>query len=107
MKKFLCFILVFILAVFSPCASYAGIASGYGAPNGLTGGCDGCLDAIDGSSLVVGSFAFASNGTMIWIYTLKEDGATENSPYVISPDTNAGNKRWHVLQIGPLDIGGY
>ena len=95
MKKLLCFILASIIAAFSPCALYAATASGYGAPNGLTGGCDGCLDKIDGSALVDGSLAIACNGSAWFTYRLDAtNGSAESIPDIISPDTNAGNKRW-------------
>ena len=70
----------------------------YGYPYiALTGGVDGALDSLDGSLLKDGDFAVvvvpATKKT--YIYTLDADsGLTESSPDVISPDANAGNKRW-------------
>lgn len=61
----------------------------------LTGGGTGSLDAIDGALLANLDMGFAVVGGMHYIYWLDDDsGATENSPYVISPDANAGTKRW-------------
>lgn len=64
----------------------------------LTGGGTGALDAIDGAGLadMDGALVITQAGT--YIYTLDADsGAAENSPLVISPDANAGTKRW-ILQ---------
>lgn len=70
----------------------------YGYPYiALTGGVDGALDSLDGSLLKNGDFAVVVVPTTnrAYIYTLDEDSAvSESSPNVISPDSNAGDKRW-------------
>jgi hypothetical protein len=71
-------------------------SKGYGAI-GLTGGGTGALDKIDGSILNDGDAAFVIDAVNnnFYTYTLVADsGAAEASPTVISPDANAGNKRW-------------
>jgi hypothetical protein len=71
-------------------------SKGYGAI-ALTGGGTGALDKIDGSVLNDGDVAFvvdAVNNNQ-YTYTLVSDSAAaESSPTVISPDSNAGDKRW-------------
>lgn len=65
----------------------------------LTGGTATSLDGIDGSSLSDGDFAFVMVGGVLYTYILDaSSGATESSPDVISPDTNAGTKRWILQQ---------
>jgi hypothetical protein len=70
----------------------------------LTGGSETTsdLDAIDGQNLADGDVAIVvlpSGAT--YIYNLDVDSAlTESSPEVISPDTNAGNKRWILVWSG-------
>jgi len=62
---------------------------------GLTGGAATDLDYIDGSSVNDGDFALVMSGSSFYVYKLDAtSGATENSPYIISPDSNAGTKRW-------------
>ena len=64
----------------------------------LTGGDEGALDAIDGAGLASAAGALVLNMTDAYFYSLDDDLAgSEASPTVISPDTNAGDKRW-VLQ---------
>ncbi len=64
----------------------------------LTGGAATALDSIDGNSLLDGDFAFVLTGTIQYTYVLNAtSGAAESSPDIISPDSNAGNKRW-ILQ---------
>ena len=64
----------------------------------LTGGASGALDAIDGTALINNDIAMAVLGGITRIYRLDDNSAmTEASPYIITPDTNAGNKRW-ILQ---------
>lgn len=61
----------------------------------LTGGAVGALDAIDGAGLSDGDAAVVVLDSGVYHYHLDAtSGATENSPYVISPDSNAGTKRW-------------
>jgi hypothetical protein len=65
----------------------------------FTGGTAGsCLDSLDGALLLHGDMAFVKNGENVYAFTLDSgSSATEVSPNVIAPDTNAGTKRW-VLQ---------
>jgi len=64
----------------------------------LTGGSSTALDGINGSNLVDGDFAYVMVSNVQYVYVLDADsGAAESSPDVISPDTNAGTKRW-ILQ---------
>ena len=62
----------------------------------LTGGATGALDAIDGTALADQDMAFVSvKGGFTYHYILNAtSGAAESSPDVISPDANAGTKRW-------------
>ena len=71
----------------------------YGAID-LTGGSAGDLDAIDGTVLQNNDIAIVITSTNVYIYRLNStSGAAEVSPDVISPDTNAGNKRWILMPI--------
>ena len=64
----------------------------------LTGGGTGALDAIDGTSLKTGDGACVITSSGFYIFYLSaSSGASESSPDVISPDANAGSKRW-ILQ---------
>lgn len=64
----------------------------------LTGGGDGALDSIDGSLLNDADAAIIYYNGDIYFYLLDDDsGASESSPDIISPDSNAGTKRW-ILQ---------
>jgi len=63
----------------------------------FTGGGDGALDAIDGSILKDGDSAYvdvAATGIHAVMILDADNGGAENSPYVVSPDSNAGDKRW-------------
>lgn len=61
----------------------------------MTGGAVGSLDAIDGAELSDGDGAFVVTLTGCYIYFLDVDSAAaESSPDIISPDANAGDKRW-------------
>ena len=65
----------------------------------LTGGVSGCLDAIDGALLADGDRAIVITTSSTYHYILDGDsGAAESSPDVISPDTNAGTKRWIMVE---------
>uniref|UniRef100_A0A6M3INS2 Uncharacterized protein n=1 Tax=viral metagenome TaxID=1070528 RepID=A0A6M3INS2_9ZZZZ len=66
---------------------------------GLTGGTSTDLDGIDGSDLLDGDFCFVHiTNNLCYFYLLDSDsGAAESSPTVISPDLNAGTKRWILL----------
>jgi len=63
---------------------------------GLIGGATGALDAIDGTDLADQDMAFVSvQDGFVYHYVLDADsGAAESSPDIISPDSNAGTKRW-------------
>lgn len=72
----------------------------------LTGGAATALDYIDGSddgdtdhhALTDGDIAIVNVSGVSYVYRLNAtSGAAESSPNTISPDTNAGNKRW-ILQ---------
>ena len=64
----------------------------------LTGGSSVALDNIDGAVLADGDFALVMYGGNFYSYVLDDDSAAaESSPDVISPDSNAGDKRW-ILQ---------
>jgi len=68
---------------------------------GLTGGGAGSLDAVDGAALTSVDVAIVF-GTDDKVYHYKLDpasGAAENSPFVIMPNTNAGNKRWILCEV--------
>lgn len=61
----------------------------------LTGGTAGALDALDGNALNDGDRAIAIISGQAAFYVLDADNAgAENEPYLISPDTNPGDKRW-------------
>ncbi len=64
----------------------------------LIGGGATALDSIDGAGLVDGDFAVVTMGGNFFLFKLDDDsGVAESYPWLISPDTNAGNKRW-ILQ---------
>jgi hypothetical protein len=66
--------------------------------NALTGGASGALDYVDGNSLSDGSKALVQTNGVAYLYRLNaSSGAAESSPGIISPDSNAGTKRW-ILQ---------
>lgn len=74
----------------------------YGATS-LTGGGTGALDAIDGTNLADLDAAFVVTLAYVYFYSLDDDSAAaESSPDVISPDANAGNKRWILTGINEL-----
>jgi len=69
----------------------------YSAKDFIGGGADD-LDFWDGADLNDDDRAIVSYNDRFYFYRLEaSSGATENSPYVIAPDSNAGNKRW-ILQ---------
>jgi len=70
----------------------------------LTGGGASALDGIDGSGLLDGDFAFVTLSNNLYFYILDDDSAAaESSPNIISPDANAGNKRWIRQQYYPYN----
>ena len=62
----------------------------------LTGGTDDSyLDYFDGNDLSDGQMAFGIvGGDFLAYYLDATSGDSESSPDIISPDTNAGTKRW-------------
>jgi hypothetical protein len=61
----------------------------------LTGGESGALDVIDGDDLADQDAALVVTSSNFYVYTLDADSAiNEDSPNVIKPDSNAGDKRW-------------
>jgi len=61
----------------------------------LIGGGAGALDAIDGVDLAEGDAAIVITSSGAYHYYLNAtSAAAENSPNVIAPDVNAGDKRW-------------
>ena len=82
---------------------------------GLIGGTAADLDSIDGAALSQDDFAMVMVGNIIYHYQLNAtSGAAESSPNVITPDTNAGTKRWILQSVGAgitlagaLDPNGY
>ena len=69
----------------------------YGAIS-LTGGATGSLDSIDGDSLNNNDGATVLTSTYAYLYRLNStSGAAESSPDIISPDSNAGDKRWILI----------
>jgi hypothetical protein len=64
-----------------------------------TGGAADALDAIDGTNLVDKDIAFViEDHDTLYLYSLDDDsGAAEDDPSIISPDTNAGDKRWLLI----------
>jgi len=70
----------------------------------LTGGAVGALDAIDGAKLNDGDSAIViTSGGLFYPYRLNAtSGAAESSPNVISPDANAGTKRWILIPVMPV-----
>lgn len=66
----------------------------------LIGGGDGALDKIDGDGLVNGDGAIVITSTGSYIYRLNStSGEAESSPDIISPDANAGDKRWILTSV--------
>jgi len=86
-------------------AAKAGASNFYGA-TALTGGAAGALDSIDGTNLATGDAAYTITSTAFYVYYLNAtSGAAESSPDVISPDTNAGSKRWLLIFQGDAILG--
>ena len=98
MKKLIS-ILIFLFVLFTFGQSHA-IVSAIGATS-LTGGGAGALDTYDGSTLTDGDPAIVQTDGIIYFYRLDADSAaTESSPGIIKPDSNAGDKRWILQDIG-------
>ena len=65
----------------------------------LVGGAPGALDAIDGADLGHGDRAIVITTSNVYFFILNSSsGVSESSPDTISPDTNAGDKRWEMVQ---------
>jgi len=63
------------------------------------------LDFIDGVDLNDNDFAFVINEDDIYIYNLDADsGLEENIPFVVTPDSNPGDKRWILLSINGIRL---
>ncbi len=102
MKRFLLGILLILVLAATPASAATKI---YGC-TALTGGGSGALDAIDGASLADKDMAVCVVSGISYTYYLSaSSGATEASPTVISPNTNAGLKRW-ILAAMPPAYGG-
>ena len=78
----------------------------------LTGGGATALDVVDGddrgdgNALQDGDAAIVMMSSYYYLYILDDNlGGVEDSPNVIVPDTNAGDKRW-VLQLYPFILAG-
>jgi hypothetical protein len=90
------YIAIIIFALFLAIPSWSGAkVYNYGVI-ALTGGTDGALDNINGQNLIDGDMALLINQTYGTLtYILDDDSAaSESSPFVIKPDSNAGDKRW-------------
>ena len=95
MKRLFVGLCLILSLCFAPVAIAA--TNFYGA-TALTGGASGDLDSIDGTNLATGDGAYVITATDYYVYYLNAtSGAAESSPDVISPDANAGNKRWILL----------
>jgi hypothetical protein len=91
MKIFVKFI---IISVLSFSLAFSAFGATYTKTN-LIGGAAGYVDEMDGDDLSNGDKAIVINETAYYHYVLDADsGESENSPFVISPDANAGDKRW-------------
>lgn len=74
----------------------------YGA-TALTGGASGSLDGIDGADLATGDAAYVVTSSDYYVYYLNAtSAAAESSPDIISPDDNAGDKRWILIYHGDV-----
>jgi len=72
----------------------------------LTGGTTGSLDSINGSLLNDNDICITitSAGDRYWHYLDADSGLAESSPDIISPDANAGNKRWRLSGVGDITV---
>ena len=94
MSKKLIIVLIICL-IFTLC--FAKIKMYYG--TSLTGGATGSLDSLDGQNLADGDRAIVTTTTEVHFYYLDDDSGTgESSPDVVAPDSNAGDKRWILIQ---------
>jgi len=71
----------------------------------LIGGAAGALDKIDGATLADGDAAIVILASGVYHYHLNAtSGEDESSPDIISPDDNAGDKRWI---LGSINVKGF
>lgn len=76
----------------------------------LTGGGTGALDSIDGDSVQGGDICIVITSTYVYVYELDAAvGGAESSPTKITPDANAGTKRWVLrnFYLGTVDHGDF
>jgi len=70
--------------------------------SGLTGG-GNSMDGISTTGLAAGDGCFvlrdSSGVPQILFYRVYASSSTENSPYVIAPDTSPGTLRWHLVDV--------
>jgi hypothetical protein len=70
----------------------------------LTGGLSEALDSINGVELNNNDSAVVFTISTVYFYVLNDGiGGIEQSPDLIVPDSNAGNKRWVLLGTGSSD----
>lgn len=94
------FILTLLLSL-CLCGSVYGSDIGLWGATALTGGSTQALDEIDGASLEDGHYCLTTTSDTFYVHRLDaSSGAAESSPGVISPDTNAGSKRWILITSG-------
>jgi hypothetical protein len=100
MKRLFLIITSLLLLCTSPVMA---ATQGYGA-DALIGGTGAALDAIDGAQLVDGDKAtvYLTGGPPLHYNLDASSGAGENSPFIISPDSNAGTKRWILINDDPI-----
>ena len=66
------------------------------------GSADGALDSINGQNLNDGDRAIVATTTAVHFFYLDADSAaSESDPDVVSPDSNAGDKRWILITTVP------
>lgn len=79
------------------------MAANFYPATGLALGQVGDLNTIDGVDLLDGDGAIVITDESVYIYTLVEtSGDSENSPSVIAPSLNAGDKRW--ILVNTFDV---
>lgn len=68
--------------------------------NSLIGGATGALDTIDGAALIDLNGALVITADKFYPMSLDVDNAgDENSPLIIAPDANGGDKRWVLAEM--------
>jgi hypothetical protein len=102
MKKL--FVLLILCSVFyALCMGGAEAANKFWWASCRTGGGD-CLDGIDGNDLTAGDGALVamdagSTTPQVYIYRVYASSADESDPIVITPDSNPGTLRWHLINM--------